>query len=687
MKREAEDTEELEDARTEIDRVDTELLRMLAERMELVRKVGEVKGRSAEAALLDPERERSILAKWTKTAEAAGLSGHFAGRILREILAHSRRTQEAHLDPDRAAGAGARTLRVGYQGEPGAYSELAAAKLFATRNSGTTEREGFRTFAATIDALHQERIDYALLPIENSIAGGIADVNRLLVDSGLMIVDEEVWEVEHVLAALPGAELAAIARVRSHAAALAQCGVFLRRLRDVVVEPWFDTAGAAESVARAGDTRIAAIASEEAAAAHGLVVLERNIADEDRNVTRFILIGREEELPPRSVPAKTSLLVLLDHSEGALARCLAAFEHESINLTRIESRPQPRTPWQYLFFIDVEGHRLDEALERALAKARSGCNLLRVLGTYPMRTKQPAHLDVGVSLPEGDGAPSEPAPVACTVTPAGSLTAMQEGRTRTIIDVGGVRIGGDRFTLISGPCAVESREQILEAAGMVRKRGAVMLRGGAFKPRSSPYSFQGLGHEGLALLREAGRAFELPVVTEVLRIEDIPAVVAAADVVQVGARNMQNFALLRELGRISRPVLLKRGMSSTVKELLMAAEYIMAGGNQQVILCERGIRTFETSTRNTLDLGAVAVLKACTHLPVIVDPSHAAGVRHLVVPLALAAAAVGADGLIVEAHPHPEEALCDKEQALTGEDLDRLVRGLVPILASQGRTM
>jgi 3-deoxy-7-phosphoheptulonate synthase len=222
---------------------------------------------------------------------------------------------------------------------------------------------------------------------------------------------------------------------------------------------------------------------------------------------------------------------------------------------------------------------------------------------------------------------------------------------------------------------------------MVRKRGAVMLRGGAFKPRSSPYSFQGLGNEGLELLREAGRAFDMPVVTEVMRIEDIPAVAAAADVVQVGARNMQNFSLLRELGLISRPVLLKRGLSSTVKELLMAAEYIMAGGNQQVILCERGIRTFETSTRSTLDLGAVAVLKSSTHLPVIVDPSHAAGVRHLVVPLALAAAAVGADGLIVEAHPHPDQALCDKEQALTAEDLDRLVRGLVPILTSQGRTL
>ena len=202
-----------------------------------------------------------------------------------------------------------------------------------------------------------------------------------------------------------------------------------------------------------------------------------------------------------------------------------------------------------------------------------------------------------------------------------------------------------------------------------------MLRGGAFKPRTSPHSFQGLGVEGLDLLAEAGRSVRLPVVTEVLRIEDLDDISARADMLQVGARNMQNFALLRAVGRLRLPVLLKRGLSATVSELLSATEYILAEGNRQVVLCERGIRTFETATRNTLDLGAVAVIKERSRLPVIVDPSHAAGRRELVVPLALAAAAVGADGLIVEAHPNPAEALCDKEQALTADDLERLVRG------------
>jgi 3-deoxy-7-phosphoheptulonate synthase len=253
------------------------------------------------------------------------------------------------------------------------------------------------------------------------------------------------------------------------------------------------------------------------------------------------------------------------------------------------------------------------------------------------------------------------------------------------VRVGPVEFGEGRFVLISGPCAVESLVQITDAARMVRACGATMLRGGAFKPRTSPHAFQGLGAEGLVYLQEAGQQFGLPTVTEVLTIEDIPAVMAHADALQVGARNMHNFALLKELGKVNKPIILKRGMSATIKEFLLASEYLLHGGNLQVILCERGIRTFETATRATLDLSAVPVLRRLTHLPIIVDPSHAAGDRELVVPLALAAAAAGADGLIVEAHPRPEEALCDKEQALSPDDLARMTAALRPIVAAQGR--
>jgi len=239
---------------------------------------------------------------------------------------------------------------------------------------------------------------------------------------------------------------------------------------------------------------------------------------------------------------------------------------------------------------------------------------------------------------------------------------------RTVLDIEGRKVGGENFALIAGPCTVESREQTLQTARVVRDAGATLLRGGAYKPRTSPYAFQGLGQEGLRLLAEAKAETGLPIVTELMDMRDMDAVLEVADVVQIGARNMQNYPLLAEIGRSGRPALLKRGLSSTLDELLMAAEYILKEGNPNVMLCERGIRTFETAYRFTLDLMAVPVLKELSHLPVIVDPSHAAGRRDLVGPLSLAAAAVGADGIIVEVHPNPDEAICDGPQALRAED-------------------
>ncbi|MDO4647679.1 MAG: 3-deoxy-7-phosphoheptulonate synthase [Eubacteriales bacterium] len=234
----------------------------------------------------------------------------------------------------------------------------------------------------------------------------------------------------------------------------------------------------------------------------------------------------------------------------------------------------------------------------------------------------------------------------------------------TVVDVCGHKIGGGHFQVIAGPCSIETQDQITEVAMDVMKSGAGLLRGGAFKPRTSPYSFQGLGEEGLRLLIEAKKACGLPVVTEIMRLDTLP-LFEDVDVIQVGARNMQNFELLKELGKLDKPILLKRGMSSTLDELLMSAEYIMAGGNEKVILCERGIRTFETSMRNTLDISAIPMLKKKSHLPVIVDPSHAAGMRFMVEPLTMAALAAGADGVMIEVHNNPEKALCDGMQSLT----------------------
>lgn len=249
---------------------------------------------------------------------------------------------------------------------------------------------------------------------------------------------------------------------------------------------------------------------------------------------------------------------------------------------------------------------------------------------------------------------------------------MQTG-TRTVVSVRDAVIGGSDAVVIAGPCSVESREQVMETASSVKQAGATILRGGAYKPQTSPYDFQGLGSEGLRYLREAGDAAGMPVVTEVMSELDVNIVSEYADMLQVGARNMQNFALLKRLAKTKRPVLLKRGPSATVKEWLAAAEYLLHGGNEQVVLCERGIKTFDTSLRNTLDLAAVALVKEMTHLPVVVDPSHATGKRSIVAACARAAIAIGADGVIVEVHPRPAEAWSDGAQSLGFEDFRELM--------------
>ena len=256
------------------------------------------------------------------------------------------------------------------------------------------------------------------------------------------------------------------------------------------------------------------------------------------------------------------------------------------------------------------------------------------------------------------------------------LVSKQVKPHRTIVDVGGVEIGGDKVVVIAGPCSVESREQLFSTAHAVKKAGASLLRGGAYKPRTSPYDFQGLGEEALKILREASDETGLPVVTEVMSTEDVDLLCEHADMLQVGARNMQNFALLRRLATLKKPILLKRGPSATVKEWLLAAEYLLAGGNHDVVLCERGIKTFETETRNTIDLAAVALARDLSHLPVIADPSHGTGKQSLIAAVSRAAVAVGADGLIIEVHPCPERALSDGPQSLDFAAFEKVMRGL-----------
>jgi chorismate mutase/prephenate dehydratase len=680
------------DLRQGLDEVDSGIVRLIAQRRDLIAAIAKVKEHSEEG-IQDPDRERRVLDGVVAVATDLGVSASLVRTIFRELISDSVSQQTRHLNGD-----GGGRVRVAFQGTAHSYSDAAAQKYLAGRGL-TGDLTGYRTFREAADALLAGGSDLAVLPIENTTAGSINEVYAVLRSHELFIVGEETWKVDHCLAATAEVPLSSLSRILSHPQGLEQCSQFLHSLPNVTPTTYFDTAGAMQAVAASGDPTVAAIASPEAAAAYGLVVLRRGINDSDDNFTRFVALSAAPASVDLRVPCKTSLILVTGHEEGDLLRCLQVLSGSGHSMTKLESRPRPGRPWEYMFFIDFEGNAADPRTAAALDELRSAALFVKVLGSYPAKAlrapARPGDLpgqragDAAVR-PEAEPSGGDPAEMleAVAARPAAprsrhyKLVDREARQADTVIRVGDVLVGGDGFVVMAGPCSVESREQIEATARFVRDHGAHVLRGGVFKPRTSPYSFQGMGWDGLDLLVAAGREAGLPVITEVMAVDQVQRMAKEADILQVGARNMQNFDLLRELGKVDRPVLLKRGLSSTIEEWLAAAEYIVAQGNQQVILCERGIRTFESATRNTLDLSAVAVVRERSHLPVIVDPSHGTGQRRYVAPMAWAARAVGAHGLLIEVHPDPDRALSDSEQSLTFDQFAGLMNHLSAIPGS-----
>lgn len=549
-------------------------------------------------------------------------------------------------------------MRVAIQGAHGSFSEAAVrcawppAVLVPCRN-----------VAEVIRAVREGRADAGCLPMDNTLAGVIRPAYDLMheafPDRDLRLTREVILPVHHTLAALPGAILSEITHVHSHPVALEQCGLWLgQHLPGATLVPEWDTAGSAEEVARSGDRFRSAICARAAAEQWNLSVLEERIEDDPTNQTRFLLFhgpstatGAEEQ--EAGGPWKTSIIVWTEHRAGLLSAVLQAFAGRGVNLTNLQSRPEPSAPWKYRFYIDVEGHATDPGVAEALEAIESLVSRRVVLGSY--RTGVPGSATAAVPVPLVAGESKGPR------LPLFDRRHHPEG---TVVTVGSADIGGPEPVVIAGPCSVEDRAMILRVAECVRQTGGHLLRGGAFKPRTLPYAFPGLGVPALKLLAEARERTGLPVVTEVLSWEDVPLVARYADMLQVGARNMQNFSLLRAAGRSGKPILLKRGAGATIEEWLHAAEYILAQGNPNVVLCERGIRTFERATRHTLDLNAVALVRERSHLPVLADPSHATGLRSIVPALVRASVAAGACGVMVEVHPDPDRAVSDGEQSL-----------------------
>jgi chorismate mutase/prephenate dehydratase len=618
-----------------------------------------------------------------RTGKKEGLDSHFLSKVFYEIIEDSVRLQQNFIQTKlNTSNDKKKTIKIAIQGIEGSYSFLASQKYF-THFDYELNFVFKKLFDEVIDSVEKGEADYAILPIENTTSGGINEVYDLLLHTTLSIVGEERFQVKHCLVALEEVPIKKIKKVLAHHQAAAQCSKFLESIPNVGVEYFVDTAMSVQKIKEIGNTSYAAIASEEAATLFHLKILQKDIANQAENFTRFLIASRKPEEVDSRIPCKTSIVMATSHTPGSLVEALNVFRKYNVNLTKLESRPIIGNPWEEMFYLDFEGNITEETTKKLLDELGQYTRFIKVLGSYPSQELIKTKLEYTKILESNIEKPELPVSLdaqSSTIKkskPKNYRLASREYKSEdTIIKVRDVMIGGNNFVVIAGPCSVESKEMILQCALEAKENGAQILRGGCFKPRTSPYSFQGLGLEGLEYLTEAGKYYDMPIITEVMDTDQVGDVAKSSDILQIGARNMQNFALLKEVGKTHRPIMLKRGLSASIDDLLNAAEYILAQGNRQVMLCERGIRTFETATRNTLDLSAIPVLKELTHLPVIVDPSHAVGERNKVIPLAKAAKVVGAHGIMIEFHPEPTKALSDPEQALYFSQFEELMRDL-----------
>jgi chorismate mutase/prephenate dehydratase len=623
----------------------------------------------------DPAPEEALLTRLSAQGQAAGLDGFYVTRVFREMLDHSVRLQQEFLarqqNPTRTD---KDELVVAYQGADGAYSHLAAMRHFGPRG-GSVAFRGYTTFRGMMEAVRDGHAAYGIQPIENTTAGSINDAYDLLAQMDLSIVGEEVQKVDHCLVALENIPVSRVRRVFSHPQALAQCSNFLSSLTECHVESFYDTAMAVQRVGEEQDLSQAAIASEEAARRYGLVVIRRDIANQKENYTRMVVVAARPEKVDARVAAKTSLILATKHEQGALLGCLNALATRQLNLTKLESRPRPHTPWEYLFYVDFEGNIEDPAVVDALEELRTKTSFLRVLGCYPARTTREARpVDAQPALPH-----EAPARVlAPRVLDARELeqsphrlSSRKNQREDTVIELLGASLGGPRAVVFANVPDYSSRAGLLDAGRAARAAGANVLKAPCFEPQIRERC-DTFGADPLELLEEVGKLVGLPVVAEVLHPSDVDRGVQRADVLLVGAQNMQNQALLREVGRVDRPVILERGTMASIDEWLTAAEYVLERGNHRVVLCERGIRTFERATPSTLDLSAVAIVRERSHLPVIVDPSFAAGRGRWALLLAESARAAGAHGVVLDVQVEGQA----RDSAVSFDDLSALAARL-----------
>ncbi|HSL88031.1 MAG TPA: bifunctional 3-deoxy-7-phosphoheptulonate synthase/chorismate mutase [Ignavibacteriaceae bacterium] len=671
----------MNELRDRINQLDESLLKLLAERRTLSMDIIKEKEKH-EYNIRDKEREKDILSRLVETGKKLGLDTHYISKIFQDIIDDSIKLQNEFIIR-KSNNLESETVKIAIQGIEGSFSHLAAKKFFGDI-SNELVFNSFNDFESVIESVESDESDYAILPIENTTSGSINEVYDGLLSSNLSIVGEELFQVKHCLLGLEEIPLNKIQKIYTHYQAARQCSKFLYSLNKTQVIFLDDTAKSIIKIIELKKPEYAAIASKEAAELFGVKVLREEIANQAGNYTRFLVCSKNQIVVDKRIPAKTSLVLATAHKAGSLVEALSVFKEYGINMTKLQSRPIIGNPWEEKFYLDFEGNLSDLNVQKLIDELGKHTRYLKILGCFQSKEiekTKPVKIINEIDLIEQktpiEQKSEEQKEVKYNISY--KLASRLYKKEDTVIKVRDVSIGGGNFVIIAGPCSVESYDQIISCAKEVKNNFAHILRGGCFKPRTSPYAFQGLGYEALDFLKDAGEQFDLPIITEVMSVDQIEKVAEKSDMLQIGARNMQNFSLLSEVGKTMRPVLLKRGMMASIDELLNAAEYILARGNRQVILCERGIRTFETATRNTLDLSAIPVLKELTHLPVVVDPSHAVGQRDKIIPLAKAAKAVGADGIMIEIHPDPDKALSDGLQSLRFDQFRKLTEEMEKI--------
>jgi len=625
---------DLSDIRRRLDAIDEQLLEALAQRHEVVREVAALKIDGGQS-LRDLAREREQLAHLEQLAHARGLDGYFVTRLFRQVLEQSVRYQQEQLTQAQAPAQGTpHAVTVAYQGTDGSYSKMAAEKHFGPRGVALTTT-GHDSFADILQAVRRGEADYAMLPIENTTAGSINEAYDLLAHTDLHVVGEEVLRVRHCLVALPGTRRDAIRRVYSHPQGLAQCADFIRGLGDCTAEAFTDTAMAVIKVRDDDDGSQAAIASEQAAELYGLDIVERDIADQKHNYTRFMVISREPIAYDARLACKTSLIFATAHREGALLQCLNVLAQRGLNLTKLESRPRAGSPWEYLFYVDFEGNRAVAVVQQALDELSEHTKFLKVLGSYPARTTR-------AGLPAEPQQPRRSEPQR-TDSADGADGADTPTTVTTVVTVGAHTLDGSRPLLLAGPAVFGSRDHMVACARAARRAGVDVLCGAYRTTPTAPGAFAGIGLEGLPQLGEVAQGVGLELATTISRADDVATVARHVHLLEVPPAAIDDVALLDQLGRVDRPVLLWRDAGCSAEAWLRAAARIRGGGNQQVVL---GVR----SAPGTVELAAIAEGRAAG--VAVVSMAGAVGAddasNRAVTASCDAALSLGAAGLSVE---------------------------------------